>query len=108
MPLVRRTRATLRSAEFGFFGVCGVHAGAHTATLRRALEGRRLALGGLGCAALADQLLDGGHADLSGCFGRIGATCATATALTGAESGHATANADRRTTDAPGTAATVD
>src|SRR3954468_7230752 len=22
MPLVRRTRATLRSAEFGFFGVC--------------------------------------------------------------------------------------
>jgi hypothetical protein len=29
MPLVRRTRATLRSAEFGFFGVC-VNTRTHT------------------------------------------------------------------------------
>jgi hypothetical protein len=29
MPLVKRTRATLRSAEFGFFGVC-VNTRTHT------------------------------------------------------------------------------
>ena len=61
MPLVSRTRATLRSAEFGFFGVCGVHPGAHAAPLGRALQRRRLGLGRLRLPALADQLLDGGH-----------------------------------------------
>src|SRR3954453_13886169 len=39
----------------------GVHASADAAALGRALEGRGLALGGLVLAALADQLLDGGH-----------------------------------------------
>ena len=34
MPVVRRTRATLRSAEFGFFGVVREHARAHAAALR--------------------------------------------------------------------------
>ena len=49
MPLVRRTRATLRRAEFGFFGRHGVHAGAHAAPLGRALQGRRLVFSGLVC-----------------------------------------------------------
>src|SRR4051794_26518279 len=39
----------------------GVHAGAHATTLRGALERGRLALRRLRLAALADQLLDGGH-----------------------------------------------
>src|SRR4051812_29398335 len=39
----------------------GVHASADAAALWRALESRGLALGGLVLAALADQLLDGGH-----------------------------------------------
>ncbi|CDZ88907.1 conserved hypothetical protein [Rhodococcus ruber] len=39
----------------------GVHASAHAATLRAALEGRGLDLGGLVAAALADQLIDGWH-----------------------------------------------
>src|SRR3954453_6984972 len=42
-----------------------VDACAHTPPLRGALQGRGLALGGLRLAALADQLLDGGHSDLS-------------------------------------------
>src|SRR3954469_17177618 len=39
----------------------GVDAGADTASLGRTLEGRRLVLGHLVLAALADQLLNGGH-----------------------------------------------
>src|SRR5207248_11061128 len=39
----------------------GVHAGAHAAPLRAPLERRRLRLARLRMAALADQLLDGGH-----------------------------------------------
>src|SRR3954451_17861688 len=39
----------------------GVDAGADPATLRTALEGRRLGLRRLVLAALADQLVDGGH-----------------------------------------------
>ena len=39
----------------------GVHAGAHAAALRAALEGRGLDLGDLVAATLADQLLDGWH-----------------------------------------------
>src|SRR6478672_1585507 len=39
----------------------GVDAGAHTASLGRTLEGRRLVLRHLVLAALADQLLNGGH-----------------------------------------------
>src|SRR5436190_13713742 len=39
----------------------GVDAGAHTASLGRTLQGRRLVLGHLVLAALADQLVDGGH-----------------------------------------------
>src|SRR3954469_8079152 len=39
----------------------GVHARAHTPPLRATLQRRRLALADLGLAALADQLLDGGH-----------------------------------------------
>ena len=62
MPEVSRTRATLRSAEFGFFGRGRVDARADAPTLRAALEGRRLGLLDLVLAALADQLLDGGHA----------------------------------------------
>ena len=61
MPLVRRTRATLRSAEFGFFGRGRVDARAHAAPLRAALERRRLGLADLVLPALADQLLDRGH-----------------------------------------------
>ena len=61
MPVVSRTRATLRSAEFGFFGVVRVHAGADAPSLGRALEGGGLGLVGLGAPALADQLLDRGH-----------------------------------------------
>ena len=44
MPEVSRTRATLRSAELGFFGVCGEHARAHAAALGRALQRRGLRL----------------------------------------------------------------
>src|SRR5688500_4304970 len=39
----------------------GVDAGADTASLGRTLQGRRLVLGHLVLAALADQLLNGGH-----------------------------------------------
>src|SRR5687768_14668149 len=39
----------------------GVDAGANTATLGRTLQGRRLVLRHLVLAALADQLLNGGH-----------------------------------------------
>src|SRR5919107_4383288 len=39
----------------------GVDAGAHTASLGRTLQGRRLVLRHLVLAALADQLVDGGH-----------------------------------------------
>src|SRR3954466_11064913 len=39
----------------------GVDAGADTATLGRTLQGRRLALRHLVLAALADQLINGGH-----------------------------------------------
>src|SRR3954464_1024958 len=39
----------------------GVDAGADTASLGRTLQGRRLVLGHLVLAALADQLIDGGH-----------------------------------------------
>src|SRR4029077_6485521 len=39
----------------------GVHAGAHAAALRAALESRGLDLGDLVAAPLADQLLDGWH-----------------------------------------------
>src|SRR6478735_5505664 len=39
----------------------GVDAGAHTASLGRTLQGRRLALRHLVLAALADQLINGGH-----------------------------------------------
>src|ERR687893_2509647 len=42
-------------------GGVGVHAGAHAPALRGALEGGGLALVGLVLAALADELLDGGH-----------------------------------------------
>src|SRR6476661_5651192 len=54
MPLVRRTRATLRRAEFGFFGVV-VYTRVHTP--------RRWGLGlaDLVRAALADQLVDRRH-----------------------------------------------
>ena len=61
-PVVSRTRATLRSAEFGFFGVCVKHARADAAALGRALERRRLGLLGLGLPSLADELGDRGHA----------------------------------------------
>src|SRR5436190_1508973 len=39
----------------------GVHAGANPAALRRVLHRRRLALGDLGLAALAHELVDSGH-----------------------------------------------
>ena len=39
IPLVSRTRATLRSAEFGFFGVVRLHARADAPLLRGAAEG---------------------------------------------------------------------
>src|SRR5690606_36621453 len=42
-------------------GCCRVHTGAHAATLGRSLERRRLALGELRAAPLADELLNGGH-----------------------------------------------
>src|SRR5256886_14542692 len=42
----------------------GVHAGTHAAPLRAPLERRRLGLARLRLAALADQLLDGGHPSL--------------------------------------------
>ena len=62
MPLVRRTRATLRSAEFGFFGVF-VYTRVHTPRRWGApLRAGVLVLSVLVLAALADQLLDGGHA----------------------------------------------
>src|SRR5690606_15140177 len=51
----------LAQCRVGLLGRVGEHARAHTTALRRALEGRRLGLGRLGLAALADQLLDGGH-----------------------------------------------
>src|SRR3954468_733152 len=41
-----------------------VHAGAHAAPLRASLQRRRLRLARLRLAALADQLLDGGHPSL--------------------------------------------
>ena len=62
IPLVSRTRATLRSAEFGFFGRGRVDARADAAALGAALERRRLVLRDLVLPALADQLLDRGHA----------------------------------------------
>ena len=58
MPLTRRTRQTLRRAEFGFFGVVVKHAGAHAALLRVALERRGLRLVDRLLAALADQLVN--------------------------------------------------
>src|SRR5207344_1906742 len=42
-----------------------VHASAHTATLRAALEGRGLDLGDLVAATLTDQLVDGWHVPAS-------------------------------------------
>src|ERR687897_1260378 len=45
----------------GLLGRMGEHASAHAAALGRALERRRLHLRRLRLAALADQLLDGGH-----------------------------------------------
>jgi hypothetical protein len=56
-PFVRRTLATLRSAEFGFLGVVVLHAGADTATLRAALQGRRFGLDGLGRTTVANALV---------------------------------------------------
>src|SRR5262245_51449429 len=51
----------LAQGRVGLTRGSGVHARAHATTLRAALERRRLALARLGLAALADQLLDGGH-----------------------------------------------
>src|SRR5258705_4162973 len=48
----------------------GVHTGTHAAPLRASLEGRRLGLARLRLAALADQLLDGGHPGLESPFDR--------------------------------------
>ena len=62
MPFVSRTRATFRSAEFGFFGVI---VETRVQTPRRC--GRALQSAGvfvfsrLGRAALADELVDGRH-----------------------------------------------
>src|SRR2546421_4648720 len=50
----------------------GVHARAHAAPLRAPLERRRLRLARLRLAALADQLLDGGHPSLPSPFGHRG------------------------------------
>ena len=71
MPLVSRTRATLRSAEFGFFGVV-VYTRVQTprrcgAAIRRLRPWPDLRPGVetffLGCvAALADELVDAWHA----------------------------------------------
>ena len=76
MPLVSRTRATLRSAEFGFFGVF-VYTRVHTPRRWGApFRAGVLRLVGLGLAALADQLLDRGHAlpqRRRGCTGYSGA-----------------------------------
>src|SRR5215203_4330748 len=51
----------LAQCGVGLLGCGRVHAGADAAPLRAALEGRRLGLLDLVLAALADQLLDGGH-----------------------------------------------
>ena len=61
MPDVSRTRATLRSAEFGFFGV-SVKTRVHTP--RRwgePFSAGRLRLLGLGLPSFSDELLDRGH-----------------------------------------------
>ena len=63
MPVVSRTRATLRSAEFGFFGRVREHARADAAALGRALQRGRLRLLGLRLPSLADELGDRGHSD---------------------------------------------
>src|SRR4029453_5769782 len=59
----RETHASnLAQRRVRLLGRRRVDACAHAAALGRALQGRRLRLGALGAAALADQLLDGGHA----------------------------------------------
>src|SRR5690606_10621934 len=51
----------LAQCRVGLLRSGGVHAGAHTTTLRAPLERRTLGLRDLVLAALSDQLLDGGH-----------------------------------------------
>src|SRR6476660_5423643 len=51
----------LAKSRVRLLGSRGVDAGADTASLGRTLQGRRLVLGHLVLAALADQLVDGGH-----------------------------------------------
>src|SRR5918993_2072870 len=51
----------LAQRRVGLLGCVGEHTGAHAAPLRRALERGRLHLRRVRLAALADQLLDGGH-----------------------------------------------
>jgi hypothetical protein len=58
MPLVSRTRATLRSAEFGFFGVV---VRADAALLRGAPQRGRLGLRDRLSARLSNKLVDRGH-----------------------------------------------
>jgi hypothetical protein len=80
MPLVRRTRATLRSAEFGFLGVW-VKTRTHTPLLRAALERRALRLRQNLLAPESDQLANRRHRQpKQNCVGRkasnINAQCA--------------------------------
>ena len=61
MPLVSRTRATLRSAEFGFFGVV-VYTRVHTPRRCGApFSAGVLAFFGFDWRPFANQLLDRGH-----------------------------------------------
>jgi len=60
-PLVRRTFATLRRAEFGFFGVVVIDAGANAALLRRCAMMARLFPVDFLLPRLADQLADRRH-----------------------------------------------
>ena len=61
MPLVSRTRATLRSAEFGFFGVV-VYTRVQTPRFcGHCLQRRHLVARHLRRGALADQLIDRRH-----------------------------------------------
>ena len=61
MPLVSRTRAILRSAEFGFLGVVVLTCGADPPPLRAGLEGGRLRLVTNRFAPLTNELADRRH-----------------------------------------------